>query len=729
MKRIIPLLSLVLVSLVLSSLAPAQPGRNRNRAPKGSASWAHDGKHVIVDGTWRDPVTWKEVEATPRPKRPGRSAVANPRKAFQKALEDAGVGDVTSAFTRGRPKHRTIPRSPEGSPGLKTTSDGNAAVVVADHDLWAWSKDKGARRVTQGIEKPRRFELAPGGGAVSYIKDFDLYITRTKDGETFRLSDDGSENTFYGELDWVYQEEVYGRGNFKATWWSGTGAHLAYMRTDEDGVDTFMVVDHIPQALRIEHLKYPKAGTTNPRTTLWIANAKTGRKKAVDLSKYKPEDEILIVRVGWTPDSDRCIFFVQNREQTWLDLNFADPKTGKVTTLIHENCDDGWVNRYPMPRWLKDGTFVWESERTGFRHYYRYDRKGKLVATISKGEWEARRIIELNEDAGWMAFYGSTPSYAIGDHAYIAKLDGSGCNQITKGTGTHRVSLSADGTMVIDTFQHFSNPGEQWIRKVSGEDVKQTVKPKKPDRELTFIYEQVTCRDGEWVDVLVRKPRKFDPTKKYPVWIDTYSGPNSPTVRDRYMGRSRGGSDWFITMNVNVRSASRRGMKYTKQCYKQFGVQELKDLEDAIDWLCNTHEWADKNRVGIGGWSYGGFMAAFALTHSKKFKCGVAGAGVYGWDLYDTIYTERYMAKPQNNGEGYSKASCVEAASNLHGDLLIVHGTIDDNVHMQNSMQFIHALQNANKQNFQFMVYPKSRHGVRSAHLGTMRTKFVREHL
>jgi len=721
MTRILSML--IGVFFAVSLLSPLSGQRTAE-----GAKWAHDRKHVVMGGEWHDPVTWKVVEPVEKPKSTGSTARDVSRR-FREALETKKLKEdvVKRAFRRGGREHLTIPRAAEGSPGMHSSRDLRTAVVVADGDLWAWHDGKGVHRVTSGLDDARRFELSQDGSAVSYIKGYDLFMTRLRDGKTHRISDDGGEALFYGELDWVYQEEVYGRGNFKATWWSPTGAHIAYIRTDESGVDTFMVVDHRPQALRIEDLKYPKAGTTNPRATLWIARPKDGKKVAVDLSRYDKADEILIVRVGWTPEADACMFKVQNREQTWLDLVFADPDSGKTRVVIHEQSDDSWVNVLSMPRWLEDGTFIWESERTGFKHYYRYDRTGKLKATITSGDWNARRIQTLNEDQGWMVVTGTTPDYAIGSHAYLATLDGKKLVRLTKGMGDHRASVNHDATMVLDTFQHFTDPGQQWLRRTDGTDVRKIYGKDLPEDVEPPLWKQVQCRDGEWVDVLVTKPADLDPEKKYPVWISTYSGPDSPTIRDRYLGAGR--PAWYVGLNVNVRSASGRGMKYTKACYRQFGVQELKDIEDAIDWLCAEFPWADKDRVGITGWSYGGFMAAFALTHSKKFKCGIAGAGVYGWDLYDTIYTERYMATPQNNPEGYLASSVVAAAKNLHGELLILHGMIDDNVHAQNCFQFVGALQKANKQNFQMMVYPGYRHGVGGRHIGRLRARFMKENL
>ncbi|MCB9882309.1 MAG: DPP IV N-terminal domain-containing protein [Planctomycetes bacterium] len=719
MKRLtLVVLSAVSVLLLTSTTADAQ---RRVRRSSG-ARWAHDGVHLILDDTWYEPLAWTSVTPVPTlsTEEDGREL------AFRQAMEQASGRSIPNTVWNGQRSRGTLPRAAIEHPGHHASSDGSFHAVVLDGALWAAPAGETPKQVKDGLAGVRHFELAPDGSAASYIHEYDLHVTRTDDGTTHRLTQDGSENVFNGELDWVYQEEVYGRGNFDATWWSPTSEHLAFLKILEEGVDTFTVVDHIPNQLTLEYLKYPKAGTTNPRIAMFVANAKTGDLAHVDLSKYTAEQEILIIRVDWTPQGEACTFQVQDREQTWLDLNVVDPKTGAVRTVLHEECKDGWVNRLEPPRFLKDGTFLWESERTGWKHLYRYDLDGKLVATVTHGEWEVRNVLRVDEERGFVAVSGTTPTYAIGTNAYVATLDGQSLQQCTRERGSHTVSFNGDGTLLLDQWSHLENPGEQWLRKADGTPVRMLQKDDLPEDAHVTKWEQIQARDGEWLDVTYLLPNGFDPAKSYPVWIETYSGPDAATVRDVWRGT--GGPDDYVLLQVNVRSASGRGMKYTKQCYGQFGVQELKDIEDAIDWL-TKNPWADGTRVGITGWSYGGFMTAFALTHSKKFKCGIAGAGVYDWELYDTIYTERYMKKPQNNRAGYASSSVVKAARNLHGQLLIVHGTMDDNVHMQNAIQFIDALQKAGKMNFEFMLYPKSRHGVRSQHLGKLRQEFMKKYL
>ncbi len=695
--------------------------------PLSAQRWASDGKHLVISANkWVDPITGQPVQVANSKEAP--SADGAVRSAFRDAMA-AQLGDAFDARAfRGIRRRSTLPRAPEKSPGVRIAARPTGAVkgaAIVGGALWVF--DGAARKIKGGLEGARHLDISPDGRNVSYIFENDLYLVRTSDGETRRLTEDGGENIFNGELDWVYQEEVYGRGNFRGTYWSRDGSHLAFLRIDENGVDTFTIVDHLPQTLAVDELKYPKAGTVNPRATLHLVRASDAKKVSADLSMYSPEDEILIVRVGSTPDGKQTVFMVQNREQTWLDLNLADPSTGRTRRIIHEESENGWVNVPSPPRWLKDGTFLWESERTGFNHLYRYDTSGKLLNVVTRGDWALQSVIDVNEDRGDVTFYG-TKDGAIGRNAYRVGLDGRGLVRLTGGRGSHSIRLNGDGSLLIDRYSSLVNPGKTVLRDAKGKEIRVLSERKLPRNANTAELFRIKARDGEWLDVTVQKPVGMKKGNLYPVWIDTYSGPNAPTVRDSW----RGTGGWYTQvgmalLQVNVRSASGRGQKFTEACYKHFGVQELKDIEDAVDWMLETYPWADKDRVGISGWSYGGFMTAFAMTHSDKFRCGVAGGGVYDWRLYDTIYTERYMAKPQSNPDGYDTSSVVKAAGNLHGDLLIVHGTMDDNVHMQNAIQFVDALQKAGKMNFRFMVYPKSRHGVRSPHLRKLRRAFIRE--
>ncbi len=573
-----------------------------------------------------------------------------------------------------------------------------------------------------GKRGEREAHLSPDKASVSYVRDHNLIISNLAGDFEWSVSRDGHERLLYGYLDWVYQEEVYGRGDFQAHWWSPDSAKVAFLRIDESAVKTFTVIDHVPEdeladerAVVNETTNYPKAGDPNPTVRLGVAMPEAKAVSWMDLDKYADE-EFLIVRVGWTPDGSRLVFQVQNRIQTWLDLNFADPVTGAVETVFREG-SKSWVNVLETPRWLKDGGFLWHSERDGYQHIYRYGADGKLRNAVSRGKWPVSSVIEVDEDQGLIWFTGAQEK-KIGSYVYRAKLDGSEMLCLTPEFGSHAVQLNKDGSFFIDRFSSLTSPTEVRLCDATGEILRRFEStPSKAMGEYAFAlkeHQRIAARDGFELDVTLIKPKGMDESEKHPIWIDTYSGPNAPTLRNSWNY-----SAWHqflaqkgvLVLQVNVRSASGLGQVTTATCYKQFGVQELKDIEDAIAWV-GKNPWADTSRVGIYGWSYGGFMTAFALTHSKAFRLGVAGAGVYDWQLYDTIYTERYMDTPQANAAGYSASSVLEAAKDLSGHLVLLHGTMDDNVHFQNTVRFVYELQKADKE-FDLMIYPKSRHGVR----------------
>ena len=433
-----------------------------------------------------------------------------------------------------------------------------------------------------------------------------------------------------------------------------------------------------------------------------------------------PKDA-LVVRVEWAPDGKTLLATIQDRIQTWAELCAVDPATGAVTKWIREESPT-WVNRPDAVRWLADGTFLWMSERTGYQHVYHYEKGGKLKLAITSGEWQVRSIVRIDEARGLLWVEG-TKDGATGRHLYRVGFDGKGLVGLTPGLGTHEFQLSADGAFVLDTWSAMDQP--KVVRLLDGQGgavVKEFGKAGTSAGEAKYAFSPrrrvtVKARDGYELDASVQLPPDWKQGEKYPVFLPTYSGPDAPTVRDDWSHSTYHqflAQQGFVILQVNVRSASGRGQVHTGACYKQLGVVELKDLEDAVDHVC-ANFGGDPARVAISGWSFGGFISAYALTHSKKFALALAGAGVHDWQLYDSIYTERYMQTPQLNPAGYAATSVVKAAKNLHGHLVLLHGTMDDNVHLQNTMQLVWELQKAGKQDFELMVYPRSRHGLHPA--------------
>jgi dipeptidyl-peptidase-4 len=412
---------------------------------------------------------------------------------------------------------------------------------------------------------------------------------------------------------------------------------------------------------------------------------------------------------------------VQDRAQTWLDFCTVAPG-GEVKRLFRETTK-AWVDDPGAPVFLKDGSFLFTSARTGWLHLYHYDADGKLKRAVTSGEWELTTgafqphpVERVDEKNGWVYFTAKKDS-PIASNLYRVKLDGSGLERLTSGPGDHRVSVSPTANLFIDTWSSHADPPKVRLCKADGTAARTLDTNPVYAREeyLVGTYElvHVPTPDGFELDGSLLKPPGFDPKRHYPVWVMTYAGPHMPTVHDNW-GGGRLQDEMiaqlgFVVFRIDPRSATDKGQRSTWTAYRKLGVQELKDLETAVKWLTG-HEWADPARVGLSGSSYGGFMTAFALTHSKLFAAGVATAAVTDWRNYDTIYTERYMNTPQENPDGYDASSVVKAARNLHGKLLIVHGVMDDNVHVQNALQLVDALQRADK-DFEVMIYPRARHG------------------
>lgn len=591
-----------------------------------------------------------------------------------------------------------------------------------------------AIRVTHSPQEEVGEGFSPDGKLISFVRSGNLYVADLASQRERALTSDGGEKILNGRLDWLYQEELYGRGNFGAYWWSPDSTRLAFLRLDENPVPNFPVVDHIPIDQVLENTPYPKAGDPNPLVKLGVVNAAGGDITWVDTSKYMPED-LLIVRVGWFPDSKKVWFQAQNRIQTYLDLNSANPDNGSSANLFRETTK-AWigVNDEGL-RWLKDGSFIWMSDRNGWTHLYHYGADGKLIRPVTKGEWDVRSLDEIDERKGTLYFTGAEHS-PIANHAYAINLDGTGLSRLTMTEGTHRPSFNSNATHFIDTWSDVNTPTQVRLYDAGGKLVR-GIDENKVDALAQYKlgkveFLNVKTRDGFTMEAMMIKPPDFDPSKKYPVWSYTYGGPQAPQVRNAwggatFMWHQMLAQKGYIIWVCDNRTASNKGVGSAWPAYKNLGELELRDLEDGFSWL-KSQPYVDGSRIGIWGWSYGGYMTTYALTHSQTFKVGVAGGSVTDWRNYDTIYTERLMDTPQNNPEGYRKSSPIHFAKNLNGKLLLIHGAIDDNVHMSNTIQFLYELQKSGKP-VQLMVYPKSRHGVTDPlllkHMRQMMTDFV----
>ena len=608
-------------------------------------------------------------------------------------------------------KHLTLQKSWTFSPNKRSV------ILSIQDDLYLYTFDSDSMtRLTSTPGQEQEPAFSPDGKFVSFVRDNNLWVIDVATQRERQLTTDGNADILNGILDWVYQEEIYGRGNFKAYWWSPDSSRIAYIQLDERPVKRFTVVDHIPTMQRLETTPYPKAGYPNPIARLFTVTPSGAAPREVNTERYSG-GEFLIVSVDWTPDSSSVLFQIQNREQTWLDLVNAPVGGASPKTLIRETTK-AWVDPNGNPVWLNDGSFLWLSERSGFKHLYRYGADGTLKGQITTGRWEVRTLHGVDKSNEWIYFSGTERS-VLGADVYRIRLDGSALKRLSDPTGQHNATFNPSMSAYIDSWSTIETPAQISLNRADGTQLR-VVDQNEPSMLRQYRlskpeFLQVRARDGFQMEAMMIRPSDFDPSRKYPVYEYTYSGPHAQQVRNGWRGSQylywqllaqRGIVVWVC----DNRTASGKGAESAWPVYQHFGDQELRDLEDGLKCL-TSQPYVDATRIVLDGWSFGGFMTTYALTHSTMWSAGIAGGTVADWHDYDSIYTERYMLMPQNNPDGYERSAPRAAARNLHGNLLLLHGSIDDNVHMQNTMQMAYELEKAGKQ-FRMMLYPKSRHGV-----------------
>ncbi|MCA8951291.1 MAG: DPP IV N-terminal domain-containing protein [Planctomycetes bacterium] len=599
-----------------------------------------------------------------------------------------------------------------------TWSEDHARYVVnAGNDLWGGARGAAPVRLTETPDSEEvGVRLSPDGANVAFIAGYDLHVVPSAGGEVRALTTGGNDDLFYGRLDWVYQEELYGRGNFQGYWWSPDGKRIALLKLDEAPVQEFVLVRSTPARPEIERTNYPKAGEPNPIVDVGVIDVDSGDTRWFDLAEYPSEDR-LAVRVTWAPDGAEVFFQIQNREQTWLDMLAGDAATGAVRKVFHE-ASDCWVEAEPEPVFVADGReFFWLSERDGRKHLYHYRRDGALLGQVTKGPFQVQEIAGVDAERH-VVYVRSDRADRLQSDLFAIGADGE-MRRVTAGSGSWEIELAPDARTFVGRHSDVLSPPSTTLLAVDGEELR-AIAPSRVQilapyglSEPEFVT--VPARDGFEMAGYLIKPPGFDPARKYPALHYNYSGPHAPRVR-----RTWGSRDllWhellaqhgYVVFCCDNRSASGFGREFAKACWRKPGQSELRDLEDGRDWLVEQG-FVDPERIAIWGWSYGGYQTLYNLTHSAKWRAGVAVNPATDWRLYDTIYTERYFGLPTTNARGYAAGSVVEAAGKLRGDLLLIAATMDDNVHVQNTFQFLHAMQEAGK-DCDLMLYPDVRHGI-----------------
>ncbi len=604
-----------------------------------------------------------------------------------------------------------------GSSNARIDARREAQLVTRKKDLWI--ARVGADKALQLTSTPDVAEeeagWSPDGRRVAFVQGNDLWVADAETGAVTRITQDGSTNVLNGKLDWLYQEEIFGRGTFRAYWWSPDSQSIAYLRLDQTRVPRYTIVDDGTYDVEVESSPYPRSGEPNPTVSLRVANVANAASIDVDLTPHA-DAEPLIVNAGWSPDG-RLVYQVQDREQRWLELRTCAADTTGDALLLRET-SPAWVDRLETIQWLADGTYLVALERTGWRHLYHY-RGAVLLGAVTSGEWEVRDLHGVDEKAG-IVYFSATERSHIGLDVYSVHLDGTGMKRLSREPGTHKADFNAELTLYEDTWSDIATPPQRSLHRASDGSELRVLEANPVEALAEYGFQppellQVKTRDGFAMEAMRILPPGYDPTQRYPVMVFGYWGPHAPTVKNAW-GGSNGmfqqllAQKGIVVWSCDNRTASGKGAVSTWPCYQKLGETECADLLDGVQWLIDQGI-ADPERIGITGWSFGGFMTSYALTHSDKFALGLAGGSVTDWRNYDSVYTERFMLTPAHNKEGYAKTSVVAAAAQINGHLVLAHGAIDDNVHPGNTMQLTRALQKAEKP-FELMLYPSQRHGV-----------------
>ncbi len=584
---------------------------------------------------------------------------------------------------------------------------------LADYYLYDLKSKKVTRLFDFQIQEPT---FSPDGKKIAYARDNNLFVYDLNTKFSTQITRDGKKNEIInGITDWVYEEEF---AFVKAFDWSSDSKKIAFIRFDESEVPEFSMTkfkkDLYP---KIETIKYPKAGEKNAEVSLHIFTL-GGTINKIDLGKYK---DFYISNIQWTNNANILSALVLNRHQNNVDLLNIDGTTGASKIILNEK-DKAYVDVTDKMTILKDDSFIWKSEIDGFNHFYLYDKTGKLINQITKGNWEVTNFYGYDEKTKSI-FYQSVEVGSINRAVYKIGIDGKNKIQLSTNLGTNSATFSPNFQFFINSFSSATQPTTYTLNDaVSGKQVQEIVNNQELSKRLlsynlpTKEFFVLKTDKGNELNAWIIKPKDFDATKKYPVFMYQYSGPGSQQVANDWLDTN---DYWYMMLSqmgyivacVDGRGTGFKGANFKKCTQKELGKYEVEDQIDAAK-VIGDYPFVDKTRIGIWGWSYGGFMSSNCiLKGADVFKMAIAVAPVTNWRFYDTVYTERYMQTPQENASGYDENSPINHVDKLKGKYLLIHGSGDDNVHFQNSMQMMEALIQANKQ-FDSQIYPDKNHGI-----------------
>jgi dipeptidyl-peptidase-4 len=671
--------------VTLDSLTGA--GSHTRGAP--SVVWAPDGKRFVY--TEENRIWQYDVPS-------GKRRELITLSTFQTKAVIPPAGDVTDWQNR---------RVAEQS--IQWSSSGKDMLVLESGDLFLLHVDSGNwQQLTSTAEPERDPKLSPDGRLVSFRRGHDLYCLDIATKKVRRLTTDGSATLLNAELDWVYPEEL---DLATAHWWSPDSRSIAYLQFDVSHEPIFPQVDLLGTHAKAEPELFPQPGTPNADVRLGVVPVEGGPTRWMDLGDTRDH---LLARVYWSPDARSLAVERLNRVQNRLGLVFADASTGHARTVLTEQ-DPYWINVNDLFRFLKNSKqFLWGSERDGFLHLYLYGSDGRQEAQITHGEWEVTGLAGLDEEKHEI-YYMSNEASPLERQLYRIGFNGKHKERLTKSAGTHVVSMGGTCEFYLDTASSLATPPQTTLHKKDGAQIAVYREAEEIEYEIlpTEIVE-VKADDGTLLYARLIKPAGFTPGKKYPAIVMVYGGPGIQSIRNAWSGPTwdqalaqRG----FVIWQLDNRGSHGRGHRFESQVFRNLGAKELQDQRQGIRHLIGMG-FIDPARMGMYGWSYGGYMTLYTLcTAPELFRAGIAGAPVTDWHNYDSIYTERYMGLPKENEENYRASSPQHKADQLKARLMLVHNMEDDNVHFQNTLQMANALERAGKV-FRMLIYPQKSHGV-----------------
>ncbi len=620
--------------------------------------------------------------------------------------------------------------------------NGKGMLYVIESDLFLLDlKTKKFKRLTEteSVEKSPAF--SPDGKKISFIRDNELYVLDLLSGEEKRLTQGATDTLLNGALSWVYWEEIFDHTEVPYVW-SPDSRAIAFLQTDESQVSVSTFVNFEPATQAVVYQRYPKAGQKNPVVRLGIVEVSTAEITWIDCGEYE-----YIVRFNWLPQGDEIALQTLNRAQSELRLLLAKRENGESKVILVER-QPAWINLNDSLYFLKNGNFIWMSERDGYQHLYLYSKEGKLIRQLTKGEYMVcpsqgalvsrnGGLVGVDEKKGWVYFTSNRDALKE-RHLYRINLDSSGLRRLSKEEGVHGVEFSPCLRFYLDSFSSSSQPPSLTLHAADGREILALTSSAKSIIEKYNLrapeFHTFKTEDGLELPTMMFKPQDFSPEKKYPAIVYVYGGPGAQQVLDRWrdLWNNLLSQEGFFVFVFEVRAGMGKNKELETSVYKRaYGMQNVKDILDGVRWL-KSLPFIDEERLGLWGWSGGGCTTLYTMTHTDVFKAAIAVAPVSDWHYYDTIYTERYQGTPQENPEGYKETSAVLAAQKLKGKLLIVHGTYDDNVHPQNTYAFVNQLI-ANNIQFQMMIYPWRMHGISDTaariHLYTLMLDFWKKNL